>query len=665
MSVQYGRWNFDLQPIDPAHVENVNSLLGPYGPDGSETYSNRGLAILYRAFHTTPESHCEKQPKLASDGSVITWNGRLDNREDLIADLGTVVCCASTDVEIVSVAYQQYGTTCFAKLIGDWALSIWIPANRCLFLATDPIGTRHLYYNLDHASVTWCSVLDPLVHFSNKALHICEEYVAGFFGHIAATHLTPYVDIHSVPPSSYVMIGHRAHKLHKYWDFDPEKRIRYRRDIEYEEHFRAVFSKAIHRRLRSDRPVLAELSGGMDSSSIVCMADALIRRGEAKTERLDTISYYDNSDARLDELPYLAKVEDKRGRVGYHIDLTDQTGIDQQKVDFKDFFRNGFPLQRLAATPDFSRVLSKRLFDFYASYIKENGYRVLLSGSSGEDVTAGYVPSPIPELQDLVVQGRLFRLIRQLRMWAKKMDRPVLELFWETLQELFTHSLRAPWSPREFDPPVWFKADFVERNKAALSWYPSKLKLLNGLPSFQHQIHLYNHKRRVLSYRNFWPELPIDIRFPYLDRDLWEFACAVPRQQMLSIGKRRFLMKRALAGIVPDEILNRKPRFGAGLTAPTTPSVWPDLVYVNKCLIADSLGIIDTARFLDTLEKTQKGQTIPVALVKRTLCLESWFMHLAGQRRLAIPGHSCGKEYDPSSPEKLTVQLASPVSKSS
>src|SRR6266436_8553996 len=110
-----------------------------------------------------------------------------------------------------------------------------------------------------------------------------------------AVHLTPCVGIHSVPPSSFVLLRPGKHVVSKYWDFDPGKRIRYRADAEYEEHFRTVFAQAVQRRLRSDRPVLAELSGGMDSSSIVCMADLVIARGQAHCPRLDTISWFVSS----------------------------------------------------------------------------------------------------------------------------------------------------------------------------------------------------------------------------------------------------------------------------------------------------------------------------------------------------------------------------------
>src|SRR6266699_275968 len=321
MSLQFGRWNFDGKPVDRDHLEKVKPVLAPYGPDDAGSYSKGNISILYHAFHTTKESHRETQPHVTSSGAILTWDGRLDNRADLIRQLGDVVTIGSTDVEIVAAACERW-SDCFAMLVGDWALSIWNPNNRSLILAKDPIGTRHLYYSIDKDQVTWSTILDPLVLFAGKTFALCEEYIAGWFSFFPAAHLTPYVGIHSVPPSSTVLIRTGKHTISRYWDFDPDKKIRYRTDGEYEEHFRAVFAEAVRRRLRSDSPILAELSGGMDSSSIVCMADTISARGTAETPRLDTISYYDDSEPNWNERPYFAKVEEKRGRTGWHVDVS-------------------------------------------------------------------------------------------------------------------------------------------------------------------------------------------------------------------------------------------------------------------------------------------------------------------------------------------------------
>ena len=142
MSVQFGRWNFEGQPPAPDYIEKVNAALAPYGPDSNESYSKGGVRILYRAFHTTKESRREEQPCISPSGAVITCDGRLDNRSDLISELRDSLTNGSTDVAIVAAAYEKWGANSFAKLIGDWALSIWNPRDRSVLLAKDPIGTQ-------------------------------------------------------------------------------------------------------------------------------------------------------------------------------------------------------------------------------------------------------------------------------------------------------------------------------------------------------------------------------------------------------------------------------------------------------------------------------------------------------------------------------------------
>src|SRR5262249_26217189 len=152
------------------------------------------------------ESHRETQPHVTASGAILTWDGRLDNREELIRKAGGVVTAASTDVAIVAAAYDQWGNDCLASLIGDWALSIWSSRTRSLILAKDPIGTRPLYYSVDSQQVTWSTILDPLILFAGRTFSLCEEYVAGWFSLFPAAHLTPYVGIEAVPPSSSVLI---------------------------------------------------------------------------------------------------------------------------------------------------------------------------------------------------------------------------------------------------------------------------------------------------------------------------------------------------------------------------------------------------------------------------------------------------------------------------
>jgi asparagine synthase (glutamine-hydrolysing) len=605
VSVQFGRWNFDEQPVDPEYIDKVNELLRPYATDGCSSYSAPGVTILYHAFHTTKESRREKQPHISNAGAVLTWDGRLDNRSELIRDLAEVLTANSTDMEIVAAAYEEWGETSFARLIGDWALAIWNPATRSLILAKDPVGTRHLYYAIEERRITWSTILDPLVLLAGHAFQLCEEYIAGWLGFFPATHLTPYVGIDSVPSSSFVKLQPGKREIKKYWDFDPHKRIRYRTDGEYEEHFRIAFGEAVRRRLRSESPVLAELSGGMDSSSIVCMADEIIARGMAETPRLDTISYYDDSEPNWDERPFFTKVEGKRGRTGCHVNVCGQMG---SWFNLRDMSFASMPGERHTQT---NRQL--------AEFVDRHGYRILFSGLGGDEVMGG-VPTPIPELMDLLARARCRTLPRQLKTWALNKRVPWLRLVFEAVRGFLP--LRLVGVPKHISPPDWLCRDFVHTHRAALTGYPTRIEVLSALPSFQDNLSTLESLRRQLACSS-GHAVAVENRRPFLDRDLLEFMYAIPREQVVRPGQRRSLMRRALAGIVPDEVLRRNRKAFVVRSGVRTISSWASSVDDRETTTA-SLRMIDSKKFEETLWQIKQGEQMPIVPILRILLLASW-----------------------------------------
>ena len=639
MSVQFGRWNFEGQLPAPDYIEKVSATLAPYGPDSNESYSKGGISILYRAFHTTKESHCEKQPCISPSGAVITWDGRLDNRADLISDLRDSLTVNSTDVAIVAAAYEKWGVNCMGKLIGDWALSIWNPREDSVLLAKDPIGTRHLYYSFDDKQLTWSTILDPLVLFAGKTFQICEEYIAGWFAtHFPATHLTPYVGIHTVTPSSAVLLRPGKHIASKYWDFAPGKRIRYRTDAEYEEHFRSALATAVQRRLRSDRPVLAELSGGMDSSSIVCIADTVIARGTAECPRLDTITWFDDSFDHLEpdtnELHWISKVEQKRHRTGHHINLRE---LKAKEVGLQKSLTSEFDNDRLAVTPIPNRNFTE-LFKQYAAHMISHGYRVTLSGIGGSEFMGEGVPTPTPEIQNLLARARFVTFAHQMKSWAKKMRKSRISLLCEAVRGFF-FAVSVEEVSKDIPSTPWLHPGFVRRNHAAFCGYPIKVKLFGSLPSFQDNVEKLEYLRRRLAYSIQHPELLREIRYPYFDRDFLEFIYAIPRERIVHVGQRRFLMKRALIGIVPDELLNRRRK----AFIPQEPSKdssmeWPSLLEIGEQIVDNSAGIIDPTRFFDALQKARRNEEVFIESLKRTLTLESWLRHLVTKQVIGDRG---------------------------
>ena len=613
MSAQFGVWNFDGEPVQRTWMERVCTALVPYGPDAIGFASRDSISIGYCALCCTSQSRQENQPYGSDSGVVITWDGRLDNRAELISLLDNVNQ-SSTDVEVVAAAYDRWGTDCFPKLMGDWAVAIWNNKKRTLILAKDPVGTRPLYYSIEKDRVQWSTILDPLVLFADRSFSISEEYVAGCLSFFPGTHLTPYVGIHSVLPCSFTSIREDKQTVARYWDFDPDRRTWYRSDADYEEHFRALFAKSVQRRLRSDSPILAELSGGMDSSSIVCMADVLLSRGIREAPRLDTVSYYDPSEKNWNEWPYFSRVEAMRGRTGFRIDV----GADQQ-------FAFGAQSDQIEVNPcaPAQSELSKQL----ATCLVKNGNRVILSGIGGDEVLGG-VPTPTPELEDLLARAHFRKLAHQLKVWALQKRKPWLNLLFETAKRFFPPSVAG--LPKSRRPAPWLDASFVKRNLSAFEGYEKRIKLLGALPSFQENLGTLEVLRRQLACSGLPKDPPHEKRYPYLDRELLEFLFSIPREQVIRPGQRRSLMRRALAGIVPEEVLNRKSKgFISRSPRVVVSAEWNRLA--RHDLVSASLGIVDPDKFFAALQTARLGQDVRLIPLIRTIMIELWLRSLSNR----------------------------------
>lgn len=609
MSVQFGKWSFNGGVADITRLEAVRSFLCPFGPDREGAYCGRDVNILHYSFHVTKEARSEVQPYVARSGSVITWDGRLDNLRELAHELRDEVSGCATDVSVVAAACDRWGTDCFRKLIGDWALSIWDPKNRQVILAKDFIGIRPLYYLADERCVIWSSILEPLLTFIGRSPVLDEQYIAGWLALFPPVGSTPYMGVHSVPPSCFVRAGETRREVRRYWDFDGAKRIRYRSEAGYEDHFRSLFRESIRRRLRSDVPILAELSGGVDSSSIVCMADDLIGLGLAETPRLDTVSYFSDSEPNWDERPYFSKIEEKRGRTGCHIDADKPR---QPLLEADGIFR---------ATPG-SRGSANDASSQLASYIAEHGNRVVLSGIGGDEVTGG-VPTPIPELADLLARGQLGTFAHQLQKWALQQRRPWFNLLVETVHDFLPGCQSC--SPEHLHKAGWFDREFLRRNRDLFSCYRPRLSLTGPLPSFQENMSTLDLLRRQLGCLELLRCPLLEKWYPYLDRDLLEFLYAIPREQLVRPGQRRSLMRRALVGIVPDELLQRKRKaYVTRLPAAELCAESPGLIDPDRGMISAKLGFVVQSEFVEAVRRASRGFESPIVPLMQTLVLEGW-----------------------------------------
>jgi asparagine synthase (glutamine-hydrolysing) len=604
MSVLFGRWNFDGKAVDPEYIAKVRAMLGEHAPEGVTVCVKSTFAILHGALQVTEES-VPGQPFVSPSGTFLTWDGRLDNRAELLSALG----CRPTklpDFAIVAESWEKQGPRCLGSLVGDWSLSVLNHYERTLILARDFLGSRPLYYLRNHRYVVWSSILEPLLLCRDESFALCENYVAGWLAGFPEAHLTPYEEIRAVPPACLVRITSRAATTEKFWDFHPNENHRCGSDAEFEERFRHLFLQAVERRLRSSFPVLAQLSGGMDSSAIVCAADRVAAAGGLRT--VETVSYFDDSEPSWNERPFFTAVEAHRGRAGFHLNVaSDGQLLPQRGGSFAVTPAHG-------GRPTDSQI---RL----AQYLTEGKFRVLLSGIGGDEFTGG-APTGIPELADLLSRADLRSFLRRAFLWAMASRKPLLHIIGKTIRTFLprigaTHTKQ--W------PMPWLTPRFARRNRKALEAGVTRFSWGGPLPTFQENLHALDGLRRQIACGELPPAPFCENRYPFLDRDLLDFLFNIPREQLVRPNQRRSLLRRALRGIVPDLVLDRpRKAFVATSHLKAVAADWRRITTLTESMLLDSSQVLDRNTFRKTLDEARRGGDVPMLPAMRALRIEWW-----------------------------------------
>lgn len=624
MSIQAGTWNFDGRPPARELLLRISSSVAEYGPDGEQTFFDSGLGMLYRPFHTTAESRLERQPHVSASGKVMTWDGRLDNREEILAQLGETPDRCRTDLAIADAAFDRWETGCFAKFIGDWAMVIWDPSSQELHLARDYAGIRHLFYHPKPNSVVWCTHLKPLALCGDQ-FHLCEEYIAGFLTLWPEAHRTPYAEIYAVPPGHFVRICNGSIKVRAYWEFNPRLTTRYKADTEYEEHFRQLFRHAVRQRMRTDSPILADLSGGLDSSSIVCMADDVLAKEEVAVPSLDTFTALIRDEPGEEDSRYFTAVEQKRGRIGHRVDVSGLEG------------GSPFELADFVATPGLSG--RPELNNAKSDIIRRGGYRVLWSGTGGDEML-GQALDPRVQIADLLRRLQLFQLASQLNKWSLLLRRPWIHLLSDAvlLQMPICIRIRSgefaqldPWVNRDFAQRQHFSARQLDVAQGPLSWLPSARDWFQTIITLTRQM-------------SATQPVAEETRYPYLDQKLVEFLISIPTEQLLRPGHRRSLMRRALADLLPDEIVKRRTKASAGrYFSANLEKHWHELESLIESSLLARCGYIERDQFSAALMQAKHGNLSPFFLrLFKALSLEIWLRSALNQGVIRISAEPIG-----------------------
>jgi asparagine synthase (glutamine-hydrolysing) len=563
MSGILGIYYLDGSPVAPVKLERMAAVLAHRGPDGSDIWNQGAVGLGHAMLRTTPESRHEHLPLADRSGDfVITADARLDNRAELIAALGTAVSKESTDSQLILAAYLQWGEACPERLLGDFVFAIWDNRRQSLFCARDHFGVRPFYYYLSPQRIfIFASEVKSLFSLPEVPRTLNEERVGDHLADVFADEeSTFYSGVLRLRPAHRMTISRAALTTQCYWTLDPSRELRLRSNEEYAERFRDLFTEAVRSRLRSISPIGSMLSGGLDSSSITCVARRLLT---VDSPRLLTFSTIFDRLPRCDEREYINAVL-ALDRLDPHFIPGDQSG------PFQDLERIHWHEDQAFYAPNFAMI-----WKIYGA-VSEQGVRVLLDGHDGDSVVShGY-----KYLDELAIAGRWLSLVREVKGLARhygdsptnllkaygwhygidpllarhrslRMVRRIAKVIRRRTHGQQETKAKANWESllnREFADRI----NMIERHRA---WRKTQSNSTRNERDGHYKILRQPMQAFALEvHDSAAAAFSIEKRYPFWDKRVVEFCLSLPAEQKLHHGWTRVVMRRAMEDILPKKV---------------------------------------------------------------------------------------------------------------
>ncbi|MGH7665415.1 MAG: lasso peptide isopeptide bond-forming cyclase [Gemmatimonadaceae bacterium] len=583
MSAIVGVLHFDGRPASAEVLSAMSAAVAHRGTEAAGVWADGPVALGHRASHTTAESVRERQPLVHQAGLILVADARIDNRAELTRALAPGETPPPGDAELILRAYARWGRECAHRLIGDFAFAVWDQRSQAIFCARDPMGVRPFYFFLSNRLFAFASEIKALFRCPGVPDQIDDEQVAL---HIAALHddrtATLYTGISRLP-AAQTMVVHRGRSVcETYWRAEVGAEIRYSTDDQYAEAFRELLDTAVRVRLRSNLAVGATLSGGLDSSSVVCMARHA--RGSDPESPLHAFSLVfpglPESDLRLiDERAYIESVVRGGGVTPHFIRGDLLRPLDDTRCIL-------WHLDEPFSAPN--------LYLHWGIYAaaRDAGVGILLDGFDGDSV----VSHGFGRLNGLMQSGQWSLFEREVRAFASHRGRSpdsVLEHFGlPYLSHLARRGAVREWARaakelvRRFDlsprATVWrhgllpiarpalrligrrrvlpltlLRRQFavrVERRMQSEAEKSERTSVLGepemhaaGLsqPVYQLTLEMADKCSRAFG---------IEGRYPFFDRRLIDFCLSVPDDKKFAGGWPRALFRRAMEGYLPADI---------------------------------------------------------------------------------------------------------------
>jgi asparagine synthase (glutamine-hydrolysing) len=546
-----GIFFLDGRPVDRLVLERMVGSVAHRGPDGEGTWREGPVGFGHRMLWTTPESLHEELPLVRKSGDLaLTADVRLDNRDELIAALGIASRPRQEigDGELILGAYERWGERCPEKLLGDFTFAIWDRRRQELFCARDHMGVKPFYYYRSGRAFVFASEIKALLCLPEVPRRLNEVRVADYLVGISEDkEITFYQGILRLPPAHSMTLNRDRVLIRPYCSLDPSREVRFRSDEEYAEAYREVFTEAVRCRLRGTSQVGSLLSGGLDSSSIVCIAQELLSKEGDR--QLHTFSSIFDDLPQCDERPFIDAV-------------LAQGGFEHRSVQ----------ADRLSPLTDLDRVLwhedeafwAPNLFIHWALHgaARQQGVRVLLDGLGGDST----VSHGFEYLTELATRGRWIALSTEVRALSRHRNFSLWGLLLRyNIKPLAPEPIRQAWRVLRGrnQQPAWGRNTVIRTEFARYVGMAERYQALEGERSRPARTLREDHWRDLTSGLHPYAleesdrvaaAFFVEPRYPFYDRRLVEFCLALPPEQRLSQGWTRVIVRRALAGILPNKI---------------------------------------------------------------------------------------------------------------
>lgn len=548
-------------------LSHLAAALADHGPDGGSTWigpgPERSAGLGHLLMRLTPEDAFEAQPVSSASGDlVLVADARLDNRDELSESLGVSPPESRTwpDSAFVLRAFERWGEDSPRHLLGDFTFCVLDRRSRRLFAARDRSGSRVLFYFSSDRLLAFASSVEALLALPEVACRLNEARIADFLLLTGDPEETFYQGIRRLPPGHSLRASADGLEVSPYWTPDPSRRLRLGSDGEYVEAFLEAFEAAVRRRLRSAHPVGSFLSGGLDTSAVTCLAarqmassgrrlSAYVLLPRAGFDAPEPPGWYH------DEAPYAELVRQRHPNLDvHHVRAEGRTPLDGLDRLFRTA---GGPFR------DVNRIWGEAALETARS----RGERVMLGGLEGNWTVSYSGGALLPELaRDL----RLPSLLRELSSLAKAHGVSRRTAFVEALvKPLLPEAL---WWSRQLrgEPPLWARRSLLAPGFAAELRVSDRMRRFDVAPTFLWGSEGGSRRARWVASGARQELLDVqaarraafgvDVREVTMDSRLLELCLSIPSEQYLRKGQGRSLIRRALAGVVPDEVLWKKKR---------------------------------------------------------------------------------------------------------